>query len=356
MDSRSSVLAGLLERGKFLGASDLHVIADCESRFRIQGQLSDAGALVPSAEVESLLEKATSEVQRKRYDAVGMTDFALAHDMFGRMRVSLSKAHQGYMLAMRFLPAEPIAFENLHMPEIIKSFAQKPNGLVLFSGETGSGKTTLQASLIDHINKTQSRRILTFEDPIEFEFTSSKSMITQFEVGQHVASFADGIRGAMRADPEVIVLGEMRDTATVEAAVSAAESGHLVFATIHASSPAAFAERMLGFFPADRQTLGKIQLSQCLVGVVGMNLVRKKDGKSRRAAVEILVGNSAVKSIIANGDTRTLRNAMVSGRNDGMQTLETHLNDLIRGGVISLEEAQSISHFPSEITARTAAA
>ena len=356
VDSRSGILTGLCERGVFLGASDLHVIGDCESRFRIQGQLSDAGAIVPTSEVEALLEKGTNEVQRKRFHDVGMTDFALAHDLFGRMRVSLSKAHQGYMLAMRFLPAEPIPFENLHMPEVIKEFAQKPNGLVLFSGQTGSGKTTLQASLIDHINKTQSRRIITFEDPIEFEFTSAKSMITQFEVGQHIASFADGIRGAMRADPEVIVLGEMRDTVTVEAAVSAAESGHLVFGTIHASSPASFAERMLGFFPADRQSLVKIQLSQCLVGVVGMNLVRKKDGKSRRAAVEILAGNDAVKNIIANGDTRSLRNAMVSGRKEGMQTLETHLNELIRGGVISYEEAASISHFPSEITARTAAA
>jgi twitching motility protein PilT len=351
----SGVLLSLCEEAKMLGASDLHVVADRETRFRIQGILEKQDAIVPETEVETLIGSA-NDVQRARYEKSGFIDFAFQGDTFGRIRVSGHKTHQGLALVCRFLPEKPLPFENLHMPEVVKKFADKPSGLVLFSGMTGSGKTTLQASLIDHINKTSGRRIITFEDPIEFVFESGKSMITQCEVGQHVASFAEGLRGAMRADPEVIVLGEMRDTDTVEAALAAAETGHLVFGTIHTAEASHFADRMLGFFEAAQHDLVRTQLAQTLVGVVGMNLVRKKDGKSRRAAVEILVGTPGVRAQIQSGKTPQLRNTIATGLQDGMQTLERHLSELIRGGHISLAEAQSVSKHHDEITASSAAA
>jgi twitching motility protein PilT len=334
---------------KLIGASDLHVVADRETCFRVHGDLEGHDAVLSKADYDRFVNDSSNETQKDRYKKTGAIDCATSHAEFGRMRIHGYRTYSGDALTLRFLPDDPPPFEQLNVPRAIRTFIERSQGLVLFSGMTGSGKTTLQASLIHLMNQTMSRRIVTFEDPIEYVFRSHRSQISQCEVGDHISSFAEGLRGVMRADPDVIILGEMRDPPTVEAALAAAETGHLVFATIHASEASHVTERMLGFFSAGHQVLIRAQLAQTLLGVVGMNLVKTRDGKHRRAAVEVLIGTSSVRSLIQQGKTNQIRNAMQTGKNDGMQTLEMHLDELISQGLISGDEAKSVTPRPEEL-------
>jgi twitching motility protein PilT len=220
---------------------------------------------------------------------------------------------------------------------------------VLFVGPTGSGKTTSLAALIDHINRTSNRHIVTVEDPVEYEHKSMRSIVSHRELGGDVHDYASAVRSCLRADPDVILIGELRDTATMAAALTAAETGHLVFSTLHTGDAAQTVDRIVDAFGANAQGEVRVQLAQTLIGVVSQRLVPRAAGRGRRAAAEILVATDAVRALIRDGKTHQLRNAIQTGRTAGMQTLETHLSELVVRREVTLEAAGSVTDRPGEI-------
>jgi twitching motility protein PilT len=264
-------------------------------------------------------------------------------------RVHAYRHTGGIRLAIRLLADRIPSLETLGLPAVVTSFAQRHAGLVLFTGPTGSGKTTALAALIDAINRTSERVVVTIEDPVEYLHRPARSLVTHCEVGRDVADYGEALRGVIRADPDVILVGELRDGVTMEAALTAAETGHLVFATLHTNDAAQTVDRIVDAFPPQAHVQVRAQLAATLAGVVSVRLVRRRTASGRCAAAEVLVGTEGVRAMIREGKTHQLRNAIVTGRGAGMQTLETHLTELVMRGEVSLDEARATANRPSEV-------
>jgi twitching motility protein PilT len=344
-----------LARGR--GATDLHTGAGDAPTLRINGRVTmlDVPPLGASA-LETFLASVVSPHVAARWKADGAVDTACRSGIGAPYRLHAYATMAGPRLAFRFLAAELPALDSLALPDIVATFATRTNGLIVFTGPTGSGKTTALAALVDRINRTTERVIVTVEDPVEYVHDPVRSVIAHCEIGRDIASYAAAIHSFMRSDPDVILIGEMRDRPTMEAALAAAETGHLVLTTLHTSDAAQTIDRIIDAFSSDGQDQVRTQLAATLLAVVSLRLVPRRSGEGRIAAAEILVGTDAVRAMIREGKTHQLRNAIATGRASGMRTLETSLSDFVVRGTISLEAARLAATRPGEVRdlARTA--
>jgi twitching motility protein PilT len=270
-----------------------------------------------------------TEEQWRTFREAGEIDFSYGIPGVSRYRVNVYRQRGCCSIAARIVPDAVPALADLGLPEVVKTFAEKPHGLVLVTGPTGSGKSTTLAALIDHINRTQRKHVITLEDPIEYLHRHRLSIIDQREVGLDTRSFAQALRAALRQDPDVILVGEMRDLETVSTALTAAETGHLVFATLHTTDAVQTIDRIIDVFPPEQQGQVRLQLSMVLQGVIAQRLYRTLDGKGRVAAVEVCVNTPAIANLIRTEKTHQIRSAMQTGRVHGMQTMESHLKELV---------------------------
>jgi twitching motility protein PilT len=343
-------LCEVLSVARLRNASDVHLCAGEPPVLRVDGALEAQQTLVTTAEeVEavsaSLLDASAAELLARRGDVSA----ARTLDAIGAIRVHAYRTARGICLAIRLLAQSGPSLESLQLPTVVGTLADRPHGLVILAGPTGSGKSTALAAIIDRINRTQARHILTIEDPIEYVHVSELSLVSQRELGRDVDSFSDAIYGALRCDPDVILVGEMREPKTIHAVLTAAETGHLVLTTLHTGDAAQTVDRIVGVFDGERQGQIRVQLAQTLVGVVCMRLLPRLGGKGRRCAAEVLVVNDAVRNLIRDGKTHQLRNVISTGRQSGMQTLEAHLADLIACHEIAPEAARAVTNRPGEL-------
>lgn len=321
-------------------ASDLHISAGDPPMLRIDGvlQRTKYHDLAPQ-EVEVLLleilDQERLEVLKVRKDI----DFAYELEDVGRFRGNVFMERKGYSGVFRIIPTKIKTLRELGIPESVYSLARIKNGLVLVTGSTGSGKSTTLAALIDLINKEKNHHIITLEDPIEFIHPKGKCLIHQRQLDFHMKSFSDGLRASLREDPDVILVGEMRDLDTIQLALTAAETGLLVLGTLHTSSAAKTVDRIIDVFPTTQQPQIRTMLGESLRGVISQQLLRKAGGKGRVAAVEVMISTPAIQNLIREGKTFQIFSVMQTGRNLGMQTMEDHIKALLQNGMITQEEA-----------------
>jgi twitching motility protein PilT len=341
----------LLEHGRVRHASDLHVEPGQGAAYRIYTRVERIVEIRPTAaDVEAFLDATVDRISRARLEKLGLADAVFADDRVGAVRIHASRGKAGARLAIRLLARAIPDLEELRLPSIVESFTTLRSGLVLVAGPVGAGKSTTIASLLDRINATSAKHILSFENPVEYHFRWARSIVTQYEVGRDVASFADGVHGALRADPDVIFIGELRESDAVAAALRAAESGHLVFAALHNPSETPHAiNRIIGLFTSDEQESVRYRLADALRAVIGLRLVPLRDGSGLRAAAEITIANEAVRRLIRDGAIHQLRMTIASSRREGSQTLESHLSELVAYGDIDVAAARAASLYPEEI-------
>ncbi len=335
-------------------ASDLHISAGMPPIIRVDGNLlrTKYEPLTP-IDVEELLFPMLNNEQRRNLEQVWELDMSYGISGLGRFRVNIYKNRGTYAAAFRTITTDIPSFESLGLSEVVKTITERPRGLILVTGPTGSGKSTTLASMIDHINETRSEHILTIEDPIEFVHKSKKSVIHQRELGQDTRSFANALKSSLREDPDIILVGEMRDIETIGLALTAAETGHLVFGTLHTSSASQTIDRIIDVFPEGQQQQIRVQLGGCLEAVFAQTLLQKlqPDGtkKGRVMAQEILVKNNAVSNMIREGKSAQIYSAIQTGAGQGMQTLETALADLYKKKLVTAEDALAKSQRPEEL-------
>ena len=349
--SSAEHLFEMIRVGRIRQASDLHIEPGQGAAYRIFTSIERIDDRSPHGdEIESFLDRTMDRLARSRLDKIGLADTVYADERVGAVRIHASRGKYGPRLAIRLLARSIPDLESLRLPPIVESFAGVRSGLILVAGPTGSGKSTTIASLLDRINATMPRHILTFEDPIEYKHRWLKSVITQYEIGRDVASFAEGVRGSLRSDPDVLFIGERRGIETVTACLQAAETGHLVFAALHTPSETPQAiNRLIGLFPADEQDNARVRLADSLRALVGLRLLPLIDRSGLRAAAEVMVANDAIRRLIRDGAVHQLRGAIASARKDGMQTLESHLGELVASGEIDLVAARAASLYPEEV-------
>lgn len=329
-----------LKLGREQNVSDIHFAVGVPPMFRMHGDLIPIKFReLGDTELESYLYEIISKNQKERFKAGEDLDFSYMSEGTGRYRVNLFKKASGIGAVLRYIPTEVPTFESLNLPRVIKSFAEFRQGMVLVTGATGTGKSTTLASLIHHINNTRKENIITLEDPIEFIHPSLQSQVIQREVGTHLNTFQDGLRAALREDPDIILVGEMRDSETIAMAMLAAETGHLVFGTLHTTSATKSIDRILDALPADQREQGKIFLAQHLHAVVTQDLVRSADGKSRKAIVEILIMNNAVSNLIMSDKTFQIPNQIQTGSSVGMQLKDQALMDALMAKEVDADDA-----------------
>ena len=344
----------LLEEAVSKGASDIYISSNLPPVFRIDGKLIRT-SLPPltSDNVETLVFPILNNEQRRKLEQDWELDMSYGIHGIGRFRVNVYKNRGTYAAAFRTINTEVPSFETLGLPEIVRKITEKPRGLILVTGPTGSGKSTTLASMIDYINENRNEHILTIEDPIEFLHKSKKSVVHQRELGQDTRSFSNALRAALREDPDIILVGELRDLETISLAITAAETGHLVMGTLHTSSASQTVDRIVDVFPEAQQQQIRIQLSTSLVAVFSQTLLQKteRDGtkKGRVMAQEVLVVNGAVANLIREGKTAQMYSMIQTGSQYGMQTLESALADLYRRGLVTAEDALSKSSRPDEL-------
>lgn len=343
-------LSEVLRVARLRNASDVHLRAGVAPVLRVDGALESQHTLVPTGdELAAVTSALLHEDALQMLEAHGDATVTRHVEDAGGVRVHAFRTSQGTCLAIRLLACGVPSLESLHLPAIVGTFAEKPHGLVILAGPTGSGKSTALAAIIDRINRTQTRHIVTIEDPIEYEHVSNRSIVNQRELRRDVPTYAQAVRGALRSDPDVILVGEMRDTETMHAALTAAETGHLVLTTLHTGDAAQTIDRIVGVFEGDKQEQIRLQLAQTLIGVVCMRLLPRAGGQGRRSAVEVLVANDAVRNLIRDGKTHQIRNCISTNRQIGMQTLESHLSDLVARREISLDAARLVTERPDEV-------
>lgn len=322
-------------------ASDLHLSSGVSPMIRVHGDVRKMNLPSLSHEqVHGMLYDIMNDGQRKTFKETLECDFSFEIPNIARFRVNAFNQNRGAGAVFRTIPSVVLTLEQLNAPKIFKEIAEMPRGLVLVTGPTGSGKSTTLAAMVDYVNEHDYGHILTVEDPIEFVHTSKKCLINQREVGPHTQSFANALRAALREDPDVILVGEMRDLETIRLALSAAETGHLVFGTLHTSSAAKTIDRVVDVFPAAEKEMVRSMLSESLRAVISQTLCKTKDGEGRVAAHEIMIGTPAIRNLIRENKVAQMYSAIQTGQNIGMQTLDQHLQALVSGNVISNAEAR----------------
>ena len=334
-------LAQLLEQMVALDASDLHLTAGTPPAVRVRGEVSrlDEFALLDPDMTRQLLYQVMNTDQQKRFEVNRQLDFSHSLPGVARFRVNVYMQRGSVGAAFRLIPAEVKTLEQLGLPSSLAELAAKPRGLVLVTGPTGSGKSTTLAAMIDRINETRSDHILTIEDPIEFLHWHKGCIVNQREIGQDAVNFAEALRGALRQDPDVILVGEMRDLETIAIALTAAETGHLVLGTLHTQSAAGTVDRVIDVFPAEQQGQVRIQLAGALQGVVTQSLLPTADGRGRVAALEILLPDDATRNLIRQGKVEQIYTVMQTSTSRGMQTMEQALAELVGKGSITMDAA-----------------
>jgi twitching motility protein PilT len=336
-------LHDLIGVARVRGASDLHLESGVVPALRIDGGLWPINErAIDASELEELVRALVGGAQLPSFESDG--DVSIAHEdpELGTLRVHAYGSARGLCVAVRLHQPKPPSLDALHLPPVVASFASLSRGLIVVAGPTGSGKSTTLAALIDRINDGSARRIVTIEDPVEYRHENRRSMITQREIGRDTPSLDRALRGVLRADPDVIVVGELRDAEAMHGALVAAETGHLVLTTLHTGDAAQTVDRICDAFAGTRAMQVRAQLAQVLAGVVCQHLVRRRGRDGRRALVEVLVATDAVRNLIRDGKTHQLRNAISTGRHVGMQTLEQHAADLARDGEIDPDEAAAL--------------
>ncbi len=328
-------------------ASDLHLSAGLPPMVRIHGDIKRIN--LPTLEhkdVHALIYDIMNDAQRKTYEEFLECDFSFDIPGLSRFRVNAFNQDRGPAAVFRTIPSKILTLEQLKTPKIFAELALKPRGLVLVTGPTGSGKSTTLAAMIDHINDHQYGHILTVEDPIEFVHESKKCLINQREVGSHTQSFSNALRSALREDPDVILVGELRDLETIRLALTAAETGHLVFATVHTSSAAKTIDRVVDVFPAEEKEMVRAMLSESLQAVISQTLLKTKDESGRLAAHEIMIATPAIRNLIRENKIAQMYSAIQTGSNFGMQTLDQCLTDLVKQSKISIGAARFCAKIP----------
>ncbi len=332
-------------------ASDLHVTAGQHPMVRVRGRLTpmdDYPVLDPTDTREVVYSILTND-QRQRLETDHQLDFAYSIPGHARFRVNAYFQRSALSAAFRLIPATIVPIDDLGLPPVVHELCVKPRGLVLVTGPTGSGKSTSLASMIDEINASREEHILTIEDPIEFLHGHKKCMVNQRELGTDATSFAAALKAALRQDPDVILVGEMRDLETISTALTAAETGHLVFATLHTQSAPSTVDRIIDVFPAHQQSQIRVQLSIALQGVITQTLIATADGAGRTVACETMIPTPAVRNLIREGKTHQILSAMQTGSASGMQTMDAALASLVRAGKITQRVAEHTSSTPDEL-------
>ncbi len=331
----------MLRRTVSVDGSDLHVKADNHPICRVYSDLMPQTDMpvLDSKDTEELLMASISEVQQARFAEDMELDFAYEVKGLSRFRGNIYRQRGAVQGAFRVIPYTIRTMQDLNLPPVCKFFAERPRGIVLVTGPAGSGKSTTQAAFLNYINETDAVHIMTVEDPLEFVHTPKKALVNQRELGTDTMSFANALKYVLRQDPDVILIGEMRDLETIHLAITAAETGHLVFGTLHTPDAVQTIDRIIDVFPLHQQSQVRMQLSSNLVGVVSQQLCKRKDGKGRVAAYEVLVGTSAIRNIIREAKTFQLSSQIQTGTKQGMLSLDLSLANLHRQGLISREEA-----------------
>ncbi len=349
----ASMLERLLRAMATEGASDLHLTGGQRPRWRIDGAMHTIADIPPLGEetVLELLGDALEERNRSEFEATNDTDFALSLPGVARFRVNLFRDLGGVGAVFRLIPTTILSLEQLGMPEVVTDFCKLPKGLVLVTGPTGSGKSTTLAAMVDLINRGRQEHIITLEDPVEFVHQSQLSLVNQREVGSHTRSFAAAIRAALREDPDIILVGEMRDLETVSLALEAANTGHLVLGTLHTATAISTIERIVGLFPPEEQSRIQTTLADVIRGVVAQNLL-KRIGGGRVAALEVMVSSPAVSNLIREGKMHQIASSMQTGKAAGNRLLNDSLADLVSRGVVDSEEALSKAVDKAELAKR----
>ena len=323
-------------------ASDLHLSAGLPPMIRVNGDIRRINVEpLDHAGVHAMVYDIMNDHQRKWYEENLEIDFSFEVPNLARFRVNAYVQNRGAGAVFRTIPSKVLTLEQLNCPSIFKEIANQPRGIVLVTGPTGSGKSTTLAAMINDINENEYAHILTVEDPIEFVHESKRCLINQREVGPHTLSFSNALRSALREDPDVILVGEMRDLETIRLALTAAETGHLVFGTLHTSSAAKTIDRIIDVFPAAEKEMVRSMLSESLRAVISQTLLKTKDGSGRVAAHEIMIGTPAIRNLIRENKVAQMYSAIQTGQNVGMQTLDQCLIDLVRRNVVASGEART---------------
>ncbi|NLJ61073.1 MAG: type IV pilus twitching motility protein PilT [Firmicutes bacterium] len=338
-------LEDLLKAAAKSGASDLHITVGLPPMLRVTGKLSPIDELksLTADDTERLVMSMISEDNKQVFEDEGHVDFSLGIPGIGRFRVNAYKQRGTCGAAIRVIPFDVPNLRDLGLPQSIEAFVDKPRGFVVVTGPTGSGKSTTLAALVELINSKRNCHVMTIEDPIEYLHKHKKAIVNQREIGEDAKSFPSALRAALREDPDVILVGEMRDLETMATAITAAETGHLVLATLHTGDAVQTIDRIIDVYPEYQQRQVRVQLAGTLEAVIAQQLIPKKDKSGRVPAVEIMVGTPAVKSLIREGKTHQLRSLIQTGARFGMQTMEQSLRSWVEQGVVSEEDALAVA-------------
>jgi len=338
----ADILVTVVERG----ASDLHLTPGVPPMLRVRGSLTPIDGLprLTPTDTREIVYSILNNSQRQQLETYNQLDFSYSVPGKGRFRVNAYHQRGSVSAAFRLIPSKTVPIEQLGLPPVIRDFARKPRGLVLVTGPTGSGKSTTLASLLDLANRSRKDHIMTVEDPIEFLHRHQNCLVNQREVGEDTHSFQNALKHVLRQDPDIILVGEMRDLETISVALTAAETGHLVFATLHTQDAAQTIDRVIDVFPPSQQQQVRVQLAGAIQGVVCQQLVKTADGKGRVCAVEVMVATPAIRNLIREGKTHQIYSAMQAGAKFGMQTMDQHLADLVKKGRITYETGMEKCH------------
>src|SRR6476661_1655423 len=341
----------LLERMVEANASDLHVTTGTPPAIRVRGEVErlEGFDALTAEQTQQLLYRILSSEQQKHFELGRQLDFSYSIPGLARFRVNVYFQRESIGAAFRLIPTELKTLEELGIPDSLHVLAEKPRGLVLVTGPTGSGKSTTLAAIIDEINRNRSEHILTIEDPIEFVHRHKRCIVNQREIGPDATSFGEALRAALRQDPDVILVGEMRDLETISTALTAAETGHLVFGTLHTQSAPSTIDRIIDVFPAEQQEQIRIQIASSLQGVVTQALLPTADGMGRVPALEVLLPDDAVRNLIRQGKVEQIYSVMQTNTGRGMQTMEQSLADLIQRRVVDFEVGLTRSSRPQQL-------